>query len=122
MSIKKDTASSDWLTQRVTSAAEKTAGQKSDAFNNKIAQDSTNVNTESAEALDLAVDAKTESVAPAVLKSERTWTSSDYVQEREKAAKEIAKAIGVTEQKAKDYIDSINSIAKMIADDRSRLD
>ena len=78
--------------------------------------------SESIEAMDVEVDTKTESAAPTVMKSERTWTSSDYVQERDKAAKEIAKAIGVTEQKAKDYIDSINSIAKMIAEDRSRLD
>lgn len=34
--------------------------------------------------LDLTVDAKTESVAPSVLFSERTWTASDYVQDREK--------------------------------------
>jgi Ni,Fe-hydrogenase III component G len=78
--------------------------------------------SESAEAVDIEVDANTESVAPAVLKSERTWTESDYVRERDKAAEEIAKAIGVTVKKAKDYIDSVNSIAKMIADDRVRLD
>jgi hypothetical protein len=88
----------------------------------KVSQPDAEVKNKSTEAMDVEVDAKTESVAPAVLKSERTWTSSAYVQERDKAAKEIAKAIGVTEQKAKDYIDSINSIAKMIADDRSRLD
>ena len=57
--------------------------------------------------MDLVVDSGTESVAPAVLFSERTWTESDYVQEREKAAKEIAKAIGVSEKKAKAYIDSV---------------
>ena len=78
--------------------------------------------TESTENLDVEVDKKTGSVAPTVLKSERTWTESDYVQERDKAAKEIAKAIGVSEKKAKAYIDSVNSIAKMIADDRTRLD
>ena len=81
-----------------------------------------NVNTESSEALDVEFDANTESVAPSVQLSERTWTESDYVQEREKAAKEIAKAIGVSEKKAKAYIDSVNSIAKMIANDRVRLD
>ena len=87
-----------------------------------VSQHDAEVKSESVEAMDVEVDAKTESVAPTVLKSERTWTSSEYVQEREKAAKEIAKAIGVSEQKAKDYIDSVNSIAKMIAEDRSRLD
>ena len=87
-----------------------------------IHNDSKIVKNESAEAMDVEVDEKTESVAPTVLKSERTWTESDYVQEREKAAKEIAQAIGVSVKKAKAYIDSVNSIAKMIADDRVRLD
>ena len=87
-----------------------------------VAQISNEVKNESVEAMDVEVDTKTESVAPAVLKSERTWTESDYVQEREQAAKEIAKAIGVSVKKAKAYIDSVNSIAKMIAEDRVRLD
>ena len=72
--------------------------------------------------LDVNIDTNTESVAPAVLLSERTWTESDYVQEREEAALAISKAIGVTTEKAKQYIDDINSIAKMIAEDRTRLD
>ena len=75
-----------------------------------------------AEAVGINVDSETESVAPAIQFSERTWKESDYVQERNKAAAEIAQAIGVTEKKARDYIDSINSIAKMIAEDRTRLD
>ena len=75
-----------------------------------------------AEQIGVEIDTDTESVSPAVMNSERTWTESEYVQERDKAAKEIAKAIGVSEKKAKDYIDSVNSIAKMIAEDRSRLD
>lgn len=71
----------------------------------------------------LEIDTDTDSVSPAVVKnSERTWTESDYVQQREEAAKEIAKAIGVSQAKAEAYIDSINSIAKMIAEDRVRLD
>ena len=90
--------------------------------NTNIHNDSEIVKSESAEALDIEVDEKTESVSPAVLNSERTWTESDYVQEREKAAKEIAKAIGVSVKKAKAYIDSVNGIAKMIAEDRVRLD
>lgn len=72
--------------------------------------------------LDVTVDTNTESVAPAVLYSERTWTESEYVQERDKAALAISKAIDVTPEKAAQYIDDINSIAKMIAEDRSRLD
>ena len=79
-------------------------------------------NYQASEQMGLEIDAETESVSPAILFSERTWTESDYVQERNKAAKEIAKAIGVSEKKAKAYIDSVNSIAKMIADDRTRLD
>lgn len=90
--------------------------------NKDIAHDAEDVKNESTEALDIELDANTESVAPAILKSERTWTESDYVQERETAAKEIAKAIGVSVKKAKAYIDSVNSIAKMIAEDRVRLD
>ena len=79
-------------------------------------------NYQAAEQIGLEVDSKTESVAPDLLYSEKTWTESDYVQERNKAAKEISKAIGVSEKKAKAYIDSVNSIAKMIAEDRVRLD
>ncbi len=90
--------------------------------NDMVTQPEGKVKNESAESLDVALDAKSESAAPAVLKSERTWSESDYVQEREKAAKEIATAIGVSVKKAKAYIDSVNSIAKMIADDRVRLD
>ena len=101
-----------------------TAGVADDGNNpnTNIHNDSEIVKSESAEALDLEVDEKTESVAPTVLNSERTWTESDYVQEREQAAKDIAKAIGVSVKKAKDYIDSVNGIAKMIAEDRVRLD
>ena len=90
--------------------------------NENLSQEKVKVKNESVEAMDLEVDEKTGSVAPKVMNSERTWKSSDYVQERDKAAQEIAKAIGVSEKKAKDYIDSVNSIAKMIAEDRSRLD
>ena len=79
-------------------------------------------NYQASEQIGIEIDAETESVSPEVAFSERTWTESDYVQEREKAAAEIAKAIGVSKKKAKAYIDSVNSIAKMIAEDRVRLD
>ena len=79
-------------------------------------------NFQAAQTIGFEMDMGTESVSPAVMHSEQTWTESDYVQQRDNAAKEIAKAIGVTVKKAKDYIDSVNSIAKMIAEDRSRLD
>ena len=86
-----------------------------------IAQPDAKINS-GTEEIGMEIDSDTESVAPAILMSERTWTESDYVQERDTAAKEIAKAIGVSEKNAKAYIDSVNSIAKMIADDRVRLD
>ncbi len=72
----------------------------------------------------VALDLKTESAAPmdGPLYSERTWTASRFVQDRENAAKALAKALGVTEKKAKKYIDDINSVAKEIADHRARLD
>ena len=95
---------------------------RSPQLDDMVSQPKPEVKNESTEALDMEVDAKTESVAPSVMNSERTWTESDYVQEREQAAKEISKAIGVSVRKAKAYIDSVNSIAKMIAEDRVRLD
>ena len=66
------------------------------------------------------VDADTKSVAP--MFSERTWTASEYVIEKEKTAKAIAKALNVDLNTAYKYIDDINSIARLIADDRARLD
>ena len=66
------------------------------------------------------IDFNTESVAPML--SERTWTASEYVTEREKTAKEISKALGVDIKTAYKYIDDINSVARLIADDRARLD
>lgn len=44
VSIKKNTANSEWLTQRVTSAAEKSAGQKGDVSKNSIRNNGNNVN------------------------------------------------------------------------------
>ena len=79
-------------------------------------------NYQASEQVGIEIDQDTESVSPAVVFSERTWTESDYVQERKTAAAEIAKAIGVSQKKAMAYIDSVNSIAKMIAEDRVRLD
>lgn len=71
--------------------------------------------------VNVQIDSASESVAPAML-SERTWTASDYVQDRENAAKAISEALGISVKKAKAYIDSVNSIAKSIANDRTRLD
>ena len=66
------------------------------------------------------IDTASESVAPML--SERTWTESDYVIHRDAMAEKIAKALDVSIEKAKGYIDDINSIARMIANDRVRLD
>ncbi len=66
------------------------------------------------------IDLDTESVAP--MFSERTWTASEYVTEREETAKKISKALGVDIKTAYKYIDDINSVARLIADDRARLD
>ena len=65
-------------------------------------------------------DSASESFAP--VWSLKTWGESDYVKARDEAAAEMAKMIGISQKKAKAYIDSVNSIAKIIADDRGRLD
>lgn len=68
----------------------------------------------------IAYDAKTESVSPQY--SLKTWKASAYVQAKKETAKEMAKMLGISEEKALAYIDSVNSIAKIIADDKARLD
>jgi hypothetical protein len=68
----------------------------------------------------VAVDGNTESASPAF--SERTWSTSEYVTERDAAARKLAESLGVSIAKAKKYIDNVNSIAKVIANDRVRLD
>jgi hypothetical protein len=95
----------------------KDAAEKLQALWTEALMDAGKANLES----DLVeMDASTESVAPAF--SERTWTGSDYVLHRDEMAEKIAKALDVSIEKAKGYIDDINSIAKMIANDRVRLD
>lgn len=68
----------------------------------------------------IEVDTETESAN--VQYSMYTWNESEYVQDRDRAAKELAEALGITQKKARDYIDSVNSVAKMIADNPARLD
>ena len=76
---------------------------------------------EASEVSDLVeIDSDTESVSP--MFSERTWTASEYVTEREETAKKISKALGVDITTAYKYIDDINGVARLIADDRARLD
>lgn len=67
------------------------------------------------------IDEATESAAPKKF-SRRTWEGSDYVTERNKAAKEMAEKLGITQKKAKAYIDAVNGVAKMIADNPNILD
>lgn len=66
------------------------------------------------------IDTDTKSVSP--MFSERTWKKSEYVTEREETAKKISKALDVDINTAYKYIDDINGVARLIADDRARLD
>lgn len=77
--------------------------------------------TEDGAELGIEIDAETESIAPTMF-SERTWTESEYVVNRDAMAKKIAEALDISVNKAKKYIDDVNSIARMIANDRARLD
>ena len=65
-------------------------------------------------------DKTSESYSP-IKYSIGSWNESDYVSNRQKAAESMANTLGVTEEKATKYIDDVNSIAKMIADDKERL-
>lgn len=78
------------------------------------------VNTKMLEDVDVGFDAETESVHPDY--SLKTWEESEYVEKRNEAAKDLAAVLGISERKAKAYIDSVNSVAKMIADEQGRLD
>ena len=64
-------------------------------------------------------NSETESVSQYSLAS---WENSDYVKDRNVAAQQIADAIGVSKKTAIKYINSINGIAKAIAEDKERLD
>lgn len=75
---------------------------------------------ETYEAIGVTVSDATDSASPQF--SERTWTESEYVTERDAAVRELAESLGVTIKKATAYIDDVNSIAKVIANDRARLD
>ena len=69
----------------------------------------------------VALDSKTESANPGNFSIE-TWNASDYVQNSAAAAADLAEQLGVSNRQAKKYINDINSIAKIIANDRVRLD
>jgi len=68
------------------------------------------------------IDTNTDSVAPSTMFSERTWSESEYVRARTETARAISKELNVNLDQAYGYIDSINGVAKLIADDRVRLD
>ncbi len=85
------------------------------------AVDAAQAHSQAAAAVGLDIDTKNGSVNPASY-SLRTWKNSDYVQNRDIAAQEIAEALGISVSKAKAYIDDINSVAYMISSDQSRLD
>lgn len=86
-----------------------------------IGQKESGNETQVVEEAGIDVDEATESAYPARF-SLRTWNDSDYVTKRAEAAEALSKAIGVSRSQALSYIDDVNSIAKVIADDRQRLD
>lgn len=69
----------------------------------------------------VSYDPDTESASPARF-SLKTWNASGYVKNRDEAAKALADALNISQKKAVQYIDDVNSIAKLIADDQTRLD
>ena len=77
---------------------------------------------EAMDSVSVGYDSKTNSAHPGDYFSQETWTKSEYVTNRKEAAADLAGRLGISERKAKAYIDSINSIAKAIADDQQRLD
>lgn len=88
----------------------------------QTAAKSSETNTSETKVDDMAqVDASTDSVAP-VMHSYRTWTESEYVTRKAATIERISESLGIPKTKVAKYINDINSIAKMIADDHARLD
>ena len=121
--IKKKSADSTLLETKPTANVQ---DEERSNFNNKISQNPKSVKSFSlkdSEAVDnvgVQYDEKSKSLAPSY--SLKTWNASRYVQDKDTAIKAIMKATGVSEGDAKRYIDNINSIARLIADDKVRLD
>lgn len=115
VNLKENTADAIDLQQRETRLATYKAASQGSASKLSVAQDEASVK------VGVTYDEKTESVSP-VRYSLDTWNESDYVTARADAAKAMSEALGITQKKAKAYVDSVNSIAKMIANDRVRLD
>lgn len=80
-----------------------------------------NIARNAVEAVNVSIDTATESASPIML-SEATWRESEYVTKEEEAAAALAKALDVSKADALKYIKNVNSVAKMIANDRARLD
>ena len=112
------------LTEQVARLTDRLDGKTTEATEAVAAEaEPAPAQTETLEQAGVTYDPETESVAPTGIKfSEKTWSNSEYVKGRNAAAKEIAKALGISQAQARKYIDDINSVAKMIVDDRDRLD
>ena len=52
----------------------------------------------------------------------RTWDASDYVQKRDEMVDRLVKTLGVSKNKAKKWINDVNSISAIILGDKLRLD
>jgi len=76
---------------------------------------------ETTELVGIGYDADDGFVYPADYSLE-TWNASEYQTDRKAAAADLSKVMKISQKKALKYIDDINSIAKIIADDRVRLD
>lgn len=73
------------------------------------------------ENVNIEYDAESESAYPGKF-SMKTWNESEYAKDKAAAAHALSEALNVSLQTAQKYIDNVNSVAKMIADDRVRLD
>lgn len=79
--------------------------------------------SEAAEDVGISIDEETESANPDSLQFSRlSWEESEYYRKRDEAAEALAKSLDVSVEEAEDYIDSINSVARMIGDNQARLD
>lgn len=73
------------------------------------------------ENVNIEYDAESESAYPGKF-SMKTWNESEYAKDKAAAAHALSESLNVSLQAAQKYIDNVNSVAKMIADDRVRLD
>ena len=119
------------LTEQVARLTDRLGGRETQAASTETETAAENTETETSipaegmetlENANVTFDEETQSVAPSDRFNLTTWNGSEYVQDAAKAAKEISQALGISEKKARKYIDDINSVAKLIADDKARLD